>query len=173
VLEQTTGIDPLAVNAWVLLGRARLSRGVHDPARRALARALEISPRMDLARNYLCVDLIASARPAEALAEAERAGWSWARATGQALAHHDLGRPQESGAALRALVAEHAGSASYQIAQIHAWRGEADLAFERLARALEDRDPGIAWTKGDPLLGRLRADPRYAVLLGRLGLPGG
>jgi hypothetical protein len=60
--------------------------------------------------------------------------------------------------------------AAYQVAQTHAARGETALAFQWLERANDQRDPGIFWTKVDPLLRSLHADARWQVFLGKMGL---
>jgi serine/threonine-protein kinase len=60
---------------------------------------------------------------------------------------------------------------TYQIAEIHAFRGEKERAFEWLERGLAVQDSGMRYTKRDPLLRSLRDDPRYAALLRRLNLP--
>ena len=60
---------------------------------------------------------------------------------------------------------------AFQIAEIHAFRGEVDEAFEWLDRAYELRDPGLLFMRGTPLLTSLEADPRYSALLERMGLP--
>jgi hypothetical protein len=52
------------------------------------------------------------------------------RLSGLPLAFHALGRSGESDAALAALKSKYAGEAAYQTAEIYAYRGEADLAFE-------------------------------------------
>ena len=49
-------------------------------------------------------------------------------------------------------------------------RGAADLAFEWLERAYVQRDAGVAWTKVDPFLRSLHADPRWAAFLRKMGL---
>ena len=59
---------------------------------------------------------------------------------------------------------------AYQVAQAHASRGEVAPAFEWLERAFAQRDPGIFWTKVDPLLRSLHADPRWDQFLRKLGL---
>jgi hypothetical protein len=62
------------------------------------------------------------------------------------------------------------GGAAYQAVQIHAYRGEIDLAFEWLDRAAATHDSGLAFTRVDPLLTRLHADPRWGRFLSRNGL---
>ena len=81
------------------------------------------------------------------------------------LAFHALGRRSESDAALAALKGKYAGEAAYQIAEVHAFRGEVDLAFEWLERAYDQRDGGVAEIKGDRLMRGLVGDPRYKAFL--------
>jgi len=90
---------------------------------------------------------------------------------GSALAYRDLGRDADSLAALAELERTQGHGAAFQIAEIHAWRGEADRAMAWLERAYEHRDSGLALeVKGDPLLRGLRDDPRYLALLSRMNL---
>jgi Tfp pilus assembly protein PilF len=52
---------------------------------------------------------------------------------------------------------------------IHAGMGEADLAFNYFERAVQERAlPG--WILRDPVLDGIRSDPRFQVLLQRMGL---
>jgi serine/threonine-protein kinase len=60
---------------------------------------------------------------------------------------------------------------AYQIAEVHAFRGEDDLAFEWLERAYAQRDVLVTTIKGDRLMGGLVGDPRYKALLRKLKLP--
>jgi tetratricopeptide (TPR) repeat protein len=170
-LEAATAADPLSASAFTFLGQACLSAGDATRAQAALARALEIAPRYDSPRYYLGIALITQGRPDEALLVTEKAGQKWVRSVGAALAQHDLGRTRQSTDALEALVADSADTSPYQIAEIHAWRGESDRAFEWLERARLETDPGLGWIKTDPLLGRIRGDLRYAAMLRKLGLP--
>jgi TolB-like protein len=170
-LEAATAADPISALAFIFLGQAYLSAGEATRAEAALTRALQIAPRSDSSRYYLIALLITRGRPVEALLVARQADVKWVRSTGIALALHDLRRTRESQAALEAMVATSAENASYQIAEIHAWRGEADLAFEWLERARLETDAGLNWIKTDPLLGKIRTDPRYTTLLRTLNLP--
>jgi hypothetical protein len=95
----------------------------------------------------------------------------WIRLPGVAMAQHALGHPRESKAALEVLIAAHAGDSAYQIAEVHAWRGETDKAFEWLERARVQADTGLGWIKVAPLLTPIRSDARYGALLRKLNLP--
>jgi hypothetical protein len=86
------------------------------------------------------------------------------RLFGLTLAYHALGRKKESDAGLTSFMTQFPG-AVYQIAEMYAFRGETDQAFEYLERAKNEQ------MKGDPLLKGLEHDPRYAALLRRMSLP--
>ena len=87
-----------------------------------------------------------------------------------ALSQHGLRRARESQEALDTLIAGFSETSSYQIAQIYAWRGEADRAFEWLEQAFATRDNGLNMIQVDPLLRGVHGDPRYAAMLKKLGL---
>ena len=74
-------------------------------------------------------------------------------------------------AALADVTARHASGWAFQVAQVHALRGEADAMFDWLRRALQARDPGMQTLLYDALLLRYRDDPRYAALAREVGLP--
>jgi hypothetical protein len=88
-----------------------------------------------------------------------------------AVAHHSLGHAKESQQALEALIAKYRENAPYQIAGVYAWRGENDRAFEWLERAVSLRDGGLTLLKCDPIMRRVRGDPRYRAVLAQLNLP--
>jgi len=57
------------------------------------------------------------------------------------------------------------------VAQIYAALDDLPRAFEWLDRAYDGRDPFLMWLKVNPVFDGLRADPRSAELLARVGLP--
>ncbi|HEX4899948.1 MAG TPA: protein kinase, partial [Pyrinomonadaceae bacterium] len=60
----------------------------------------------------------------------------------------------------------------YFLALVHTALGDHDLAFEFLDRAAENRDEWMIWLGVEPKLDPLRSDPRFALLLNRIGLKG-
>jgi serine/threonine-protein kinase len=136
-----------------------------------LNRALEISPGHADASYFLGVALVAAGRANDAIALARRSQLAWFRLTFTALAQHDLGNAKESQAALDALIAGHSSESAYQIAQVHAWRGGRDRAFEWLERAYAQRDTGLPGFQNDPLLRKLHEDPRWKPFLKKLNVP--
>ena len=87
------------------------------------------------------------------------------------MSEHTLGHAAESEAALQLEIADNAQGGAYQIAEVYAWRGETDKAFEWLERGFDQRDGGLSFIHIDPLLASLRSDARYRALLDKMGLP--
>jgi hypothetical protein len=82
-----------------------------------------------------------------------------------------LGHVRESQQALNSLIAGHSREAAYQVAEVYAWRGEKDKAFEWLERAYHQRDTGLTEIKISPMLWNLHADPRFAAMVRKMNLP--
>jgi TolB-like protein/DNA-binding winged helix-turn-helix (wHTH) protein/Tfp pilus assembly protein PilF len=164
-------IDPLSVTAHVALGMHAYYAGQQELAIDAYQKALAISPDGPEAHYLLGLVYLAGAKPQQALAEFEKNHPNSERAVGQALAYSALGRKMEADAALQQLINDYHEQAAYQIAEVYAFRGEADRAFEWLGIARAHKDAGLAAIKGDPLLKSLYSDPRFAIFLRKMGLP--
>ena len=76
----------------------------------------------------------------------------------------------EADAALADLIKSNADGAAYQIAEVYAYRGEKDQAFEWLERAHRQRDSGLVGLQVDPFLKNLHPDPRWNAFLHKMGL---
>ncbi len=159
------------------LVQCRLARRpmTHDyPAARAsIERALAISPSADAFHFALGQLDLLQGRLAEAQSEFQKQGAEGNRRMGVAMVEHASGHEKQSQAALKELIAKNAGDMAYQVADVYAWRGEKDKAFEWLERAFQQRDSGLNGIAWDPLLSNLKGDSRYAALLTKLGLADG
>ena len=85
------------------------------------------------------------------------------------MAYHALGRKADSDAALAELI-KLEQEATFGIAYVLAYRGEADRAFEWLDKSVKYRDPGLGALPFEPFLETLHSDPRWLPLLRRLGM---
>jgi TolB-like protein/Flp pilus assembly protein TadD len=178
--SRVTRIDPLLstgwLNGWLALGAAQVSRGDLEAGTASLHRALDLFPTFCEPRWGLGMGLIAAGKPAEALEEAGRirkacAGPGYAVSL-EALALHDLGKPVEARAALDQVIQGWGNNGGdYQVAEIYAWTGEKDRAFEWLEKARVNKDTAMFWLKTDPLLRKVRGDRRWTELLRRANLP--
>src|SRR6266478_1664598 len=172
VYQQVLLRDPLDMDTIWSLGLALLFAGRPEEAAATYRRLVELNPVFAGGRSQLGLALLFMGRPAEALIAAEKEPEeAWKLITLPA-AYWALGRRTESDAALGEFTKKYAAGSAYQIAQLHAYRGEVDAAFEWLDRAYRQRDGGIMWIKVDPMLRNLYGNPRYQGLLVKLKLDG-
>jgi len=164
-------LDPLSGPNHGYLGVAAYYANRLEEAILAFKKQIELNPEYPLVHNGLGLVYLRQNRLQDALATMEQEPMPEFRVQGRALTYYALGRKQEADAALEELIAKyHAGSA-YQIAEVYAFRGDADHSFEWLERAYVQRDGGCPFVKADPLLKNLERDPRYAAFLKKMRLP--
>lgn len=168
--EQALKADPLSAIVHAVYGNVCYYLGRLDEAEALRRRVLELSPGWLSGHFYLGKVLLARNDAAAALAEMRLEQSAFWRLTGLAVVHYALGQVAESDAALRDLMQTNMSGAAYQLVQVHAYRGEIDLAFEWLDRAAASHDAGLIFTAIDPFLANLHADPRWGRFLSRNGL---
>ncbi len=155
----------------VILRRGLMLAGHLQEAEASGHKELELQPGSGLVHMGLGVIELRRSRPEAALAEMEQESTPHWRVYGLALAYHALGRWEEADAALLLAKEEYGDDMAFQFAEIHAFRGELDTAFEWLERAYSHRDPGLQGVKVSWLLANLHDDPRWPVFLEKMGLP--
>jgi TolB-like protein/Tfp pilus assembly protein PilF len=161
--------DPLSATAHYNFGVTLWDSGRSAEAVAALKVSSELAPQINGARAMLAYCLSTLGRVDEALAEAMQEPTE-SRLWALAIIHHSAGNRTESDQALGEFARMHADVAAFQVAEIHAMRGESDLAFEWLERARAQRDPGVLLTKISPTLRSLHTDPRWGPFLRKIGL---
>jgi TolB-like protein/Flp pilus assembly protein TadD len=162
--------DPLFPVTHVALGWVYYRSGRLDKAEVELRRALEISPTYVAAHWTLGKILLARGRYAEALRVMQQETPEGGRDAGLALAYFALGQTSDSDKALRRLIESSSDSWASAIAQVYAFRGNADLALRWLDRAYAQKDIELYLMKGDPVFSRLETDPRYMAFLRKMKL---
>jgi TPR repeat protein len=68
------------------------------------------------------------------------------------------------------MIIEHGGDAAYQLAEIYAFGGDVDEAFNWLDRAWRQRDGGMSELIGNYFFSNLENDARWRELLIRISL---
>jgi TolB-like protein/cytochrome c-type biogenesis protein CcmH/NrfG len=169
--QKALKVDPLNADTWRRLGVDQYFRGDYHAAREALQRALEINPQQSNTAAFLGFTFLVTGDPASALPLSQRATIELFRQQGAALAEHDLGHATVAQQSLHEMIAKDADGGAYQIAEVFAWWGDKDKGIEWLERAYVQHDGGLAGVKVDPLLRRLRPDPRYQAFLRKMNLP--
>ena len=169
--RRAVAADPLSVSAWHFYGaHLLLATGGVTQARGALQRAIDLSPAAAWPRFTLGFLDLQDGKVEQALAHFRYAGPGLGL-TGEAMAEHTLGHAQRSEEALETLKKNFGAGFAVQIAQVHAWRNEPDLAFEWLERARERHDAGLVRLRYDQPFTNLRADPRFEAFAKKIGMP--
>jgi len=165
--KKATELDPLSAAAWTFLSLYLIESRQFAAAHEALRRDIEIQPESPIAPDYVGYLQLTEGNAAEALATFRRLNDE----AGVVMAEHTLGHAKESQQALDQFIANGGQDSAYGLAQIHAWRGEKDKAFEWLDRAYQKRDSNLYDFRNDVALARLRGDPRFAAMLRKMNLP--
>ena len=168
--RQRIEVDPLGVAGWNLITFTHLASGEYALARAAVARASELSPDSSAARFNRCSVAFFSGDQAAALELCAQLTDPDDRLYWTALARFELGDAAAADRALQTLVERMGKNDPEQIGDFYAWLGENDRAFEWLERAYT-RHRGLTEIKTEPLLRKIRGDPRWTALLKKMNLP--
>jgi adenylate cyclase len=171
--RQAVTLDPVNPAARSNLAQNLAVTRHFSEAEAEYPRVVELNPAQPFAHAGLGLSYLLQGKFEEAVTEAQKDAAEWARLVIVAPALWSQKRIPESDAALARLKEGSADTAAYQIAEVHAYRGEKDQAFEWLERARQQRDPGLASTKVDPLLVNLHGDPRWQPFLHTMGMADG
>jgi tetratricopeptide (TPR) repeat protein len=164
-------LDPLNPEAHLNHGKVLIWANQLDKSFDALNRAIELSPNMTSAYLMLCWVFLLQGKPDEAKSAIEKEISDGYKDCGLTMVYHAKGLKEESDQDLERLLTndEQWGA---QFAYAYAYRNERDKAFEWLERSVELQDSGILPTKVSPLLSNLHSDPRWPVILKKIGLSG-
>jgi TolB-like protein len=173
-LRQVKGalaLDPLAPGSFEALADIQMRRGRLGDAEAAMRRGLDIRPTYAYGHFYLGLVLLARGDRDAALAEMQKETSDEAQQGGLAIVYHALGRKADSDAALARMLKEQADGNAFGIAEVYAFRGQADEAMHWLERAYAQRDPGLTYIEADLPLKNLENNLQYKAFLRKMKLP--
>jgi adenylate cyclase len=168
--RKSIDLDPVRPSAYANLGYTYYYVQHFDEAAAAFRKAISLSPERPRAHFYLGRVLLAQGDLREALIEIQKEPMDYFRLAGLALVYHALGDSEASERALANLIDIQSEAAAFQIAEVYAFRGENDSAFEWLQKAYDTQDAGLAVLLGNPLFAELTYDARYHPFVEKLGL---
>ena len=168
--ERVVEVSPLDATALNSLGVALCAADRLPECLQYRQRLQHLHPEFGGINNFVGLAHLYLGQFHEALDAMEQEPDKDFRLAGLALVYTALGRSQESAAALETLETEFAAADAYEIALIHAYRGEADVAFEWLERCVQTHNSKILLLQTEPLLRTLHGDRRFHTLLVKLKL---
>src|SRR5882724_795850 len=169
--RQAIELDPLSYQARTSLARILFTEGKLDEADASARRAAELQPTAAGSPRWQVFVAIQRGDGEAALREARLEPNEGYRHFELALAHYARGNLPAADAALGDLIAKDRNFLAYQIAEVYAWRGKTDKAFEWLEVAFNNHDTGMLSLLINPLMRGLRYDARYKALVAKIGLP--
>ena len=169
--RQAIELDPLAYLARGNLARILLAEGKLDEADAEARKSAELQPAGAGSHRWQVVVAVLRGDGEQALREAQLEPNEGYHRFELALAYYARGDRAAADAALADMVANDRNLLAYQIAEVYAWRGETDKAFEWLQISYDNHDTGLLSLLIDPLMRGLRSDPRYKIIVEKVGLP--
>jgi tetratricopeptide (TPR) repeat protein len=169
--RQAVELDPLSYQARASLARILFNEGKLDEAEASARKAAELQPAAAGNHRWQVFVAIQRGDGEAALREAQLEPNEGYRRFELALAHYTRGERRAADETLAELLAKDKDFLAYQIAEVYAWRGETDKAFEWLQVSLANHDTGTLSTFINPFMRGLRHDARYKSLLTKIGLP--
>jgi tetratricopeptide (TPR) repeat protein len=164
-------LDPLSATAYYRLGTLSYCAGRISESEAAYRKSLELNPQRPITHSRLGLIYVDESKLQQALAETQKEPDPLWREQSLAIVYYALGNKKEADAVLLEYVKANQLKGAFQIAEIYAYRGDIDKAFEWLERAYKQRDGGLTQMKGDPRLRNLRRDPRWNAFLKKMNLP--
>ncbi|MBV9695650.1 MAG: protein kinase [Gammaproteobacteria bacterium] len=162
--------DPLDARSLAYLGDALCAANRVLECLHSRLRLLQLHPEFNGVYSVLGTAQLQAGQYDAALESMRQEPEENYRLGGLALVQWALGRKADANAALRSLEDKFANTDAYAIAEVHAYRGEPDLAIGWLERAYRQRDTEMSSVLADPLLSTLHGDKRFQALLVKLGL---
>jgi tetratricopeptide (TPR) repeat protein len=176
-MAKASELDPLSLIIGCVVGMAHRTAGHPDRAELALRRTLDLGPDFALAHMNLGLALYSQGSVEEGITEVREAvrlsGGAPMYTTFLAFMCAKNGQPEVARSVLQQLTAQSKRMyvAPVYFARVHAGLGDTDRMFEWLEKAYEERDSWLTNMLIDPFLKPMRADPRFADLVRRVGMP--
>ncbi len=174
-IKRALELEPFSLIINSSAGRILYLERQYDQAGEQLRKTLELDPNFARARFFLGQVYQEKRMNEQAVAEFQKAlqlDVNQYLLAGLGYAYATSGKRDEAMKVLDKLkdLSKQRYASFYGIAIIHLGLGEKDAAFESLEKAYQERSEGLSSLMVEPRWDSLRADPRFADLLKRIGL---
>jgi len=169
--KKSIELDPIKAITYFNFGQLLYHANHLEEAIEAFKKNLELNPQFPRTHIFLGKVYLLQGKPELALNEMTQETIEDWRSFGLILTYQTLGRKKETDKMLSNYIVRFSKDNMYQIAEIYAFRGEKNKAFEYLEKSYVAREARLTYLKGDPFLKNLESDPRYAIFLKKMKLP--
>jgi tetratricopeptide (TPR) repeat protein len=175
-IQRALQLDPLSLIVNAMAGRILLYAGLVDAAIEQLHKTLDIEPNFSIANYDLGKAYLQKGMLARAIAEFQKSvnlfGVS-ERGAALGYAYARAGKESEANNLLETYLRESKQTYVfwYGIAFLYAGLGMNNQALTSLEKACDQHEVGLRNLKVEPLFENLRLDPRFTLLVRRIGLP--
>jgi TolB-like protein/Flp pilus assembly protein TadD len=161
--------DPVSPTGWDDLGYALLYAGHRDEAMAAFRKVLQLSPTFAGEHWNIGVLLAQEGDARAAMENAQQESDPQFRLYALTAAHFALGEKAESDKVFAEAIERYGATSAYSIGLLAALRGETDLSFEWLDKALQHGEPDLGAIPAYPTFVAMHGDPRWLPFLRRIG----
>jgi len=168
--KKSIELDPIKSIIYFNFGQLLYHTNHLEEAIISYKKVLDLNPQFPKVHIFLGKVYLLQEKPEMALAEMQQEVYGVWRNFGLILAYQALGRKMEADKMLQNHILKFAKDEAYQIAEVHAVRGEKDKAFDWLEKAYTAKEGRLTYLKGDPLLKNLEDDPQHKAFLKKMNL---
>lgn len=176
LLEKCLEVEPLSLNVYSNLANAYFIAGRVREGEKLLRKALEIEPNhgsshLMLGNIHLLRGEVKKAEMEYSLYDKLIGGGEFSRLSSDAILRYATGDTATAEALTVEFEKKFGTDNPSACAEIRAFQGNPDAAFAWLQKALIERDPALPAIKVDFYMRSLHRDPRWKILLEKIGLP--
>jgi TolB-like protein len=162
-------LDPLELSGLTNLASTYWALGLQKEEEEIYWKIIELYPKATYTKAFLAAALARQGRPEEGLQYLDLDSENMWHRSMSTIVLHRLGRHEEELLIRQNMIDDYGQTWPAGIAMIFAWHGDRDKAFEWLDIAFEQRS-GMTNLLVNPWLEPLYDDPRWEVLLNKMGL---
>ena len=167
-IDRANAVDPIT-GRDVTSALAYFYAGRHAEGIAVWEESIRKNPQSEFLHKSLALSLLEIGDFEGAMEEIQREPAGGHRLQGLALIYEAMGERERSTAALNDLI-EIGRRFTFEIAEVHSYRGELDEAFDWIDRAIARRDRALRHLMYSPYIDNMRDDPRFEDVLATLGL---